>query len=68
MEQEQLLYRYWTTLIKRAKLKKNLCKVYDVLDHKILAHKLEHYGFGRTLIDLLTNFVRNRNYFENVMS
>ena len=44
----------------------DLSKAFDVLDHKILAIKLEHYGFRGIFLDLLIDFVSNRNYFVNV--
>ena len=44
----------------------DLSKAFDVLDHKILAIKLEHYGFRGKFLDLLIDFVSNRNYFVNV--
>ena len=44
----------------------DLSKAFDVLDHRILAIKLEHYGFRGKFLELLVNFVSNRNYFVNV--
>ena len=44
----------------------DLSKAFDVLDHQILATKLEHYGFRGKFLDLLIDFVSNRNYFVNV--
>ena len=44
----------------------DLSKAFDVLDHQILAKKLEHYGFRGKFLELILNFVSNRNYFVNV--
>ena len=44
----------------------DLSKAFDVLDHQILAIKLEHYGFRGKFLELILNFVSNRNYFVNV--
>ncbi|CAL4070278.1 unnamed protein product [Meganyctiphanes norvegica] len=41
----------------------DLSKAFDVIDHTILAKKLEHYGFRGKMLDLLKDFVCNRNYF-----
>ena len=41
----------------------DLSKAFDVLDHQILATKLAHYGFRGTFLELLLNFISNRNYF-----
>ena len=44
----------------------DLSKAFDVLDHQILAIKLEHYGFRGKFLELLLSFISNRNYFVNV--
>ena len=41
----------------------DLSKAFDVLDHQILAQKLDHYGFRGKFLDLLISFISNRNYF-----
>ena len=44
----------------------DLSKAFDVLDHQILAIKLEHYGFRGKFLDLILSFISNRSYFVNV--
>ena len=44
----------------------DLSKAFDVLDHQILATKLEHYGFRGKFLELILSFISNRNYFVNV--
>ena len=41
----------------------DLSKAFDVLDHQILAKKLEHYGFRDNFLNLLLDFISNRKYF-----
>ena len=41
----------------------DLSKAFDVLDHNILAQKLEHYGFRDTFLELILSFLSNRYYF-----
>ena len=41
----------------------DLSKAFDVLNHDILKSKLEHYGFRENFLNLLMNFVENRQYF-----
>ena len=41
----------------------DLSKAFDVLDHNILALKLEHYGFRGKSLKLLLSFISNRKYF-----
>ena len=44
----------------------DLSKAFDVLDHKILKLKLEHYGFRGIFLDFILNFVKERKYFVSV--
>ena len=44
----------------------DLSKAFDLIDHKILKQKLEHYGFRGKFLEFLMNFVQNRRYFVNV--
>ena len=44
----------------------DLSKAFDVLDHHILAKKLEHYGFKGKFLNLLIDFVSNRKYYVNI--
>ena len=44
----------------------DLSKAFDVLDHQILAIKLEHYGFRGKFLELILSFISNRSYFVNV--
>ena len=44
----------------------DLSKAFDVLDHQTLAIKLEHYGFRGKFLELILNFISDRNYFVNV--
>ncbi|CAL4201144.1 unnamed protein product, partial [Meganyctiphanes norvegica] len=41
----------------------DLSKAFDVLDHNILALKLNHYGFRGKSLELLLSFISNRKYF-----
>ncbi|CAL4124563.1 unnamed protein product, partial [Meganyctiphanes norvegica] len=40
-----------------------LRKAFDVLDHNILALKLDHYVFRGKSLELLLSFISNRKYF-----
>ena len=44
----------------------DLSKAFDVIDHKILAMKLEYYGFRGKFLDFLLSFIKDRKYFVNV--
>ena len=37
-----------------------LSKTSDVLNHKVLTTKLEHYGFRSNFLDFLKNFVKKQ--------
>ena len=41
----------------------DLSKAFDVLNHKILKSKLEHYGFRNNFLQFIMSFVEDRNYF-----
>ena len=41
----------------------DLSKAFDVLNHKILKSKLEHYGFRNDFLQFIMSFVENRRYF-----
>ena len=44
----------------------DLSKAFDVMSHKILKIKLEHYGFRGSFLDFLMSFLSDRNYFVSV--
>ena len=41
----------------------NLCKAFDTVSHKILLHKLHHYGIRRPACALIENYLTSRNQF-----
>ena len=44
----------------------DLSKAFDVMDHRILKDKLEHYGFRGKFLDFLMSFLIQRKYFVYV--
>ena len=44
----------------------DLSKAFDVIDHKILEKKLEHYGFRGKFLEFLLNFIKDRKYFVHI--
>ena len=46
----------------------DLSKAFDVMSHKILKIKLEHYGFRGNFLDFLMSFLKDRKYFVSVNS
>ena len=44
----------------------DLSKAFDLIDHKILARKLEYYGFRGKFLEFLLSFIKDRKYFVNV--
>ena len=44
----------------------DLSKAFDVIDHKILETKLEHYGFRGNFLKFLISYVKDRKYFVYV--
>ena len=44
----------------------DLSKAFDVMNHKILEQKLEHYGFRGVFLKFVMNFLKDRKYFVNV--
>ena len=43
----------------------DLSKAFDVMNHKILEHKLEHYGFRGSFLKFIMSFLKDRQYFVN---
>ena len=41
----------------------DLSKAFDVINHKILESKLNHYGFRGKFLEFLLNFIKDRKYF-----
>ena len=41
----------------------DLSKAFDVIDHQILAMKLEYYGFRGKFLEFLLSFIKDRAYF-----
>ena len=44
----------------------DLSKAFDVIDHKILKTKLQHYGFRGKFLEIILSFIKYRQYFVHV--
>ena len=44
----------------------NLSKAFDVIYHKILETKLEHFGFRGKFLEFLLSFIKDRKYFVHI--
>ena len=41
----------------------DLFKAFDIINHKILQMKLEHYGFRGSFLSLIMNYLKDRKYY-----
>ena len=44
----------------------DLSKAFDVIDHKILKTKLQHYGFRGKFLEFILSFIKDRQYFVHI--
>ena len=59
----ELLYKFCENNEKAIGIYIDLSKAFDCLDHKILLHKLNHYGIRGTALDWFRSYLSNRKQF-----